>query len=426
LQFVLMGGDAELLPYRRVNDLFLLPYTMYTTIGPTQAYFANLDTDWDKDGDGVWGEEVQDVVLADLRHDEIAVGRVPASSVLEVERYVDKLVRYETAPGGRETHALLFSDIASDIPLLGAIDGAEGVEASVSAFFPQEFVDNARRLYATETAASNYGGEVLTPAKVLDALDDGYLLAYHNGHGDYDALATSIDSDFVATLGNQLAPVVLSCACQAGNFADVASTIRSDGWVPQGPGDASAGELLLKGEGGGVAYVGNTAVGLGPIGGSQFLHAMFEGLFEKGLATLGEAFTYGRARMREVELTILGVPMVMTNGSERWTQLVVVLLGDPSLRVWTQGAGRLDVTHPTEYGPGYNEMVIEVRSEASGQPVQDATVVLSKEGDLLLRAQTDAAGKATFRFVPYGPSELQLGVTGPGLLPALFTISPII
>jgi hypothetical protein len=37
---------------------------------------------------------------------------------------------------------------------------------------------------------------------------------------------------------------------------------------------------------------------MGPIGGSQFLHAMLEALFDKGVPRLGEAFSYGRAHNR--------------------------------------------------------------------------------------------------------------------------------
>ena len=425
LRFALLGGDAEVIPYRRVADEFALFDGSYTTNGPSQAYYANLDIDWNADDDASWGEDLQDVTLTDLRTDEIAVGRVPASHAAEVERYVSKLVRYETAPGGRETYPLLFSDIAqSGVPLLGDIDGAEGVEASVQAFFPQEFIDNTRRLYATEGAASTYGGEVITPQRFGDALDQGYLLAYHNGHGSHASLTGELDADFVRGLANPSPTVLLSCACLAGNFADVADGAPSDYWEPQGVDEDSAGELLITGAGGAVGYVGSTGVGLGPIGGSQFLHGMFEGIFERGLTTLGEAFAHGRARMRSIDLQILNTQMIMTDDSERWTQLVVILLGDPALRLWTRAATAIEVIHPAEYGPGFNQLTIEVRSRETGLPIADATVVVRKADDFLIRRHTGADGRTTFRFVPYDPLELEVGVTGPGLLPEFTTIAP--
>jgi hypothetical protein len=294
----------------------------------------------------------------------------------------------------------------------------------VQEFFPTAFRDHARRFYATEGAASKYGGEVITSEGMRAALADGYLLGYHNGHGSHDKLTGALDSAFVTSLQNALPPVLLSCACLTGNFADVATGITYDRWELQGVDEDSAAELLISGEGGGVAYVGSTGVGLGPIGGSQFLHAMFEGVFADRLATIGEAFAHGRARMRAIDLHILGTPMVMNNESERWTQLVVVLLGDPSLRLWTEGGAAIDVTHPAVYGPGFNEMVVEVRAAGTGQPVPGAIVVIHKQDDLLLRAQTDVEGNATFRFVPYGPADLQVGVAGPGLLPTRTTVTP--
>ncbi len=424
VRFALLGGDADVVPFRRVEDTIQLLDGAYSTDGPCDAYFSNLDVDWDADGDGVWGEDGDDLALADLRDDEVFVGRVPVGDAAELERYLAKLVRYETAPGGRETYPLLMSDIASSIPLLGDIDGAEGVEVSVDEFFPDEFVDHARRLYATEGAADKFGGEVLTPDKVAEALDDGYLLAYHNGHGTHDELTGALDSAFVEGLTNELPPVLLSCSCLTGNFADVADGASHEWWDPQGPGDDSAGELLITGSGGAVAYVGSTALGLGPLGGSQFLHAAFEGLFEEELETLGEVFSYGRARMREIELTILNVPMPINDASERWTQLIVILLGDPSLRLWIADAVALEVDHPADYGPGYQELVVTVREAANGDPKTNATVVLHKDGDFLIQKKTGAQGQATFRFVPYGPGELEVGVSGTNLLPQFATIAP--
>jgi hypothetical protein len=422
LRYALLGGDSDQLPFRRVADDFTLLDGTYTTEGPTEAYFANLDVDWDADDDGVWGE-ASELALAALRSDELAVGRVPASHSTEVERYVAKLVRYETDPAGREIYPLLFSDIASSVPILGDIDGAEGVEVTVSEVFPPAMTAHARRLYATQGAATKFGGELLTPDKVAAALDDGYLLAYHNGHGSHDQLTGALDGDFVAALANPLPPVLLSCACLTGNFADVADSASSSGWQPQDVDEDSAGERFVLGAGGGVGYVGSTGMGLGPIGGSQFLHAVFQGLFGGGQTTLGDAFRHGRAHLREVDLTILGTPMTVTDDSERWTQLISILLGDPSLRVWTAAAAPLEVTAPAIYGPGYQQLAVEVRSEAA-QPVAGATVVCAKQDDFLIRTTTGADGVATCTFVPYGPAPLRIGVTGPGRRPVFATVTP--
>jgi len=68
--------------------------------------------------------------------------------------------------------------------------------------------------------------------------------------------------------------------------------------------------------------------------------------------------------------------------------------------------------------------VVEVRSAATGEPLTNATVSLLKQDDFLIHKNTGGNGTATFRFVPHGPDELQVGVTGHGLLPAFSTVDP--
>jgi hypothetical protein len=342
-----------------------------------------------------------------------------------VDRYLRKVERYELEPAGRETHPLIMSDVASSLPLVGEIDAALALEITIDQVFPQAFADNARRLYATEGAARDHGGEVITPAGIRAAFAEGYSLAFHNGHGSHGSLTSVMGTELVASLDSALPPVMLSCACLSCNFADVANTSTFDGWSPQGPGEDSAAEWFILGEGGGVAYVGSTGTGLGPIGGSQMLHAALEGLFLEGLPTVGEALAHGRAHMREVSLRIMGFDMPMNDASERWTQLVTILLGDPSLRMWSAPCRAVAVDAPADYGPGYQELVLTVTDAAGGSPVAGATVVLRKEGDFLLRGLTDDAGAVTFSFLPRGADDLELMVTGPDLLPVQHTIAPV-
>jgi hypothetical protein len=426
LRFALMGGDAEVVPFRRVEDHFEDPFLgEYSTNGPVQLYFADLDAVWDRDGDGVWGESEEDLSLQDMRQPEIAVGRVPASDGEDVRRYFRKVQTYETQPGGKETWPLLLSDVAGDIPLLGTVDSAEALEITYEEFFPEEFKVNARKLYATEEAAEAYGGEVATPGKIGAALLDGYLLAYHLGHGDHSILTLEIDMQFVNALTNELPPIFFSCACLSGNFADIGDAPLYENWTEMDSGDDSAAENLITGNYGAVAYIGNTGVGLGPIGGAQFLHSMFEDIFEEGIRRIGEAFNYARGRFHDVALNVRGISLNVWDESERWTQLVVILLGDPSMAVWGSSCREISVESPEDYTAGYNEMTVRVVTASNREPVEGATAVLHKPGDFLIRLETDAAGTAVFHFVPYGPADMTLTVTGPDMLPRSLTIRPV-
>jgi hypothetical protein len=425
LRFVLLGGDAEGVPFRRVESAVTVPFTAtYTANGPAELYFAELDGEWDRDGDGSWGERDQDLSLVEARATEVAVGRVPAGSTQEVADYVAKVGRYEGDPVGRATYPLLLSDVATTLVGVGDIDGAEAIELTLGQVFPEAFRINARRLYATSGAVTRYGGELLRPTKVAYALAEGYPFTFHQGHGSHWQLADQLDGDWARGLDNVQPTVFASCSCLSGNFADIADTPTYDGWVEQGPDDDSAGEHLILRPYGAAGYLGNTGVGLGPIGGSQFLHAFFQGVFEQGLNRLGEAFNWGRAHLREVRLTIMMVPFTMTDDAEWWTQMILILLGDPALALWTAEPRLLRLEAPATYGPGYQELTVRVVDAADGAPVPDATVMLVKDGDLLLRSSSGADGSAVFRFLPYGPAPLAVRASGTNLVPADATIAP--
>ena len=423
--YVLMAGDAAEVPFRRVDNAITIPGgETYTSNAPSQLYFANVEVDWDADGDGVGGERGDDFDLEEARQTQIAVGRVPTDRVDEVEAYTAKMLRYVTAEQGRVTHPLLLSDVAATVPILGAIDAAEGIEVTYEAFFPPEFKSHVRKIYATAGAADKYGGEEFTKEGTKAALEEGYALVLHNGHGSHGYLTDRLNTDWVNALENELPPVFLSCACLTGNYADVAKYPTCDRWVEQTPDQDSAGERLILNTTGAVAYVGNVQVGLGMLGGAQFLHAMMEGLFVDGLDRIGDTFNRGHARMRSIEWSVSSLPSVMTDESEWWTHHGVILLGDPSLRIWTAPRPRLTLEAPATYGPGFNELWVTVRDEGD-QPAAGVTVRLFKADDLYLEQTTGEDGRARFAFVPYGPGELLLGATSPTDTPVYAAVQPV-
>lgn len=424
LSFVLLGGDKDVVPFRRIENYIIIPtYGEYSSNGPAELYFAELDSDWDRDNDGIYGEKGEDLLLEDLRDVEVAVGRVPVDTIDEVNNYIDKVLAYEYEVQERATYPLLMSDIASSVPLLGDIDAAEAVEVTFNQLFPQKFKDHVKKLYATTTAAIRYGGEVITLDKVINAWNEGYPFSYHNGHGSHDSLSEVIDRNTVLNLQNQIPTLLFSCACLSGNFADIANTSTYDGWREQGRNDDSAGELFVVGEGGGVAYIGNTAVGLGPLGGAQFLHSLIEGIFIGRYVHIGKAMNYARANFRNVNLTIMFVPMIQTDDTEWWTQMEVILLGDPSLAVWTDDPKEIEIVTSDTYQPGYNELLVRV-IDINQNSISGVMVTLYKPDELLFRAITDSNGEVTFRFFARPSGSIFIGVSGPNLIPVEKEILP--
>jgi len=106
IKYVMLVGDCDKLPVRYVkgynsgSGINYLPSDLYYADLYDESY--NFD-DWDYDNDHEYGEfdyaggtDINAVNLDKIdMHPNIMVGRIPASTVQEVETYVDKVINYE-------------------------------------------------------------------------------------------------------------------------------------------------------------------------------------------------------------------------------------------------------------------------------------------------------------------------------------------
>ncbi len=83
VRWVLLVGDSDVIPirYAKINA-----YYQYGNEIPTDLYYADLDGDWDSNGNGVFGELTDN---PDLIAD-VFVGRLPINDEITFESYVDR------------------------------------------------------------------------------------------------------------------------------------------------------------------------------------------------------------------------------------------------------------------------------------------------------------------------------------------------
>ncbi len=332
LRYVILGGDHEIVPARSVYDAYsnpFLPSFTYEGDFYTDYYYADL-SQWDADGDGTYAE---DGVDSPDYLPELAVARIPAGSVAEVDGYVAKVKAYLGAyPLARADRALLVSDVAVSYYAID-IDSAHYLEGEGRSLdlLPAGFTVD--KLYATsmtpDTAAPRLSWSALSAAFAA-----GYNLVVHNGHGSEGTAIYTPDDDLtvarIDALTNATRPILLSCACQAGAFNEPDEQLSTD----------SAGErLVLNPTGGAIAYLGNTTVGLGLAGGSQLIDELLRHVRSNPEARLGDALFAAHTLMPEsddFEVPYVGVEVpVVDQESYAWTQKSAVLLGDPLLPVWS-------------------------------------------------------------------------------------------
>jgi hypothetical protein len=170
------------------------------------------------------------------------------------------------------------------------------------------------------------------------ALERGQNLVVHAGHGATELLTVEYDGSqaFSAAmaygLGNAQAPIMLSCACEAGDFA---------------AGSVSAGRsFVCAPRGGGIGYLGNGTVGLGMAGGLQLIDEVLRQAFAAPGVLVGDAVRRARVDLPKSDsFAFAGVPVlgtltlpVVDENAWRWTQKSATYLGDGLVPIYTNPA----------------------------------------------------------------------------------------
>ncbi|MBW1872622.1 MAG: hypothetical protein JRJ19_11180, partial [Deltaproteobacteria bacterium] len=134
LGYVLLGGDADVVPYRLVHSKALLTYDDQFA---SDFYFSDLQGSWDDDGDGNYGEPGDGLDM----HPDLAVGRLPVTFTSEAQNIVSRLLAYEQTQPGCVKDALFISE---DTGFLN-FDSAVQLNPLADDIFPSGF--NKQKLY---------------------------------------------------------------------------------------------------------------------------------------------------------------------------------------------------------------------------------------------------------------------------------------
>jgi hypothetical protein len=340
LRHVVMGGDMSIVPSRQTRDFYanLLFGASYQKTFYTDHYFADL-SEWDTNGDCLYGDPGIDT--PDYLP-ELAVTRIPVASLSELEAYIAKVERYLTAyDTTRIGTALFLSNMATQLSVPQtaatiAVDSALYFETPgrTLSVVPSGFA--ITKLYSSLADRPNVSPNSV--AAEIAALEEGSNLVIHAGHGGAGDLTVESDGSnaFSAAMAydlrNTQLPIMLSCACEAADFAcGVPSAGRSFVAAPHG---------------GGIGYLGNSTIGLGIAGGLQLIDEVLRHGFAKSGALVGEAVRVAHGNLPMTDsfefsgLPVIGslsVPVIDEN-AWRWTQKAATYLGDGLLPIYTDGA----------------------------------------------------------------------------------------
>ena len=232
---MLIFGDADQVPvrYAWIPDGYDDTGDSDGSVVETDLYYADLDYSWDDNGDGKWGDLGNDTVdgVPDLY-----VGRLPASTIDEASKLINKIQNYNPINKWFMKYLLLGTDT------FGGHEGEILKDYIQSNLLWANF--SYTKLY--ESASS------LIVENAMKEIDRGYGFINFAGHGNYycwsfgeggiyyDANASSqVNGNF---------SVIFAMACLTARFSDR---------------NCIGEAFLLNSDGGGIAYYGASRVAWG-------------------------------------------------------------------------------------------------------------------------------------------------------------------
>ena len=348
LRYVLLAGDAEIIPAREVYVRAGIYETSDVNPLLCDGYYAGLDGTWDADRDGLYGEgavsgggtgtagEEADLLA------ELVVGRVPVSEQsgdppdLQARQWVAKQLAYESDPEAEYLNRALWLGEKLDATTYGGPS-----KETVLPLVPELEI---RRLYDEDQSWS--------APKLVEQLNGDVHIINHLGYGS-SSYVLRLSRDQVEQLSNVSPFLVHSQACLAAAFS-------------KSPGEAIA-EIFLTDPHGAFAFVGNTSYGWympeRTDGASQLYdQEFFDALYREAIAHLGAALQDAKEDM---------LPMVGAVGPERWVYLELTLLGDPYTII------------PTDYGAPIAQIISPKHGSTSASSCSiTGTAALGKAGAL--------------------------------------------
>ena len=369
-EYILLGGDTSIVPYRGfwVNSYGIEDYNI-----PSDLYFSGLDRigtgtgpDWNVDGDNKWGEHVE----ADY-YSEVYIGRISAENSTEFSAAINKQIMYQDSPVIADLEkSLMVGEELNNSPQTNGGDYKN--EIVTGGYFNG---------YTTAGLPGNFTNETLYEmdgywdlSQILTKMNSGLNIINHLGHSNVD-----YNMKFY---NNSVTNTNITVNGVNHNYF----IIYSQGCLPAAIEQNCIAEKFTTIENGCAIYVGNSRYGWYMPGGtnssSQLMdREFFDAIFGEDITQVGPM----NADSKEDNAA------QCTNDNIRWVYYELLLLGDPSLDVWTATPEDIIATFQPSIPLGTSE--INFQTDAPY-----ARIGLIQNGEIIGNGIADASGNATIEF----------------------------
>jgi hypothetical protein len=322
---ILLGGDVDKVPCRYAFVIITTRVPPESTFMPCDLYYSDLDGDWDRDGDGLFGE-LED--SCDM-YPDVHVGRVGASDAGTAGNFVQHFLTYVHNPNAPYLRRNLLSGFdVYDVPEVHC----EKVMEFYDTTYVPEHLRPSVKVYDSDIGDHRRA--------IINALRAGVNLWIHADHGLETHICTGylrhywlIEQETLANLNSgDYLTILTSAACYIANFEHS---------------DCLGENYTTSSNGGAVAVIGNCRTGKlqnpDPYRGATFF--MIEGLVRRLFGHGGDGSLEDLALARAE-----AAPLIDTNTTLRWADLEYNLLGEAAMPVWipdpTAMADRRDALAP--------------------------------------------------------------------------------
>ena len=377
--WALLGGDTWVVPCRYAR----IELETFDEDIPCDLYYSDLDGNWNYDGDSWFGEPEDSLDLLP----DIFVGRAPANSIQEAQRFVSKVLTYTVTPAlGYQTKGLFFAEYMD-----AQTDQGIAKDIIMDRYIPEGF-GPVVKLY------ESLGN--LNATAVVSSLNGGINIANHCGHAWYDVLCTGPDNLYYSSFDN------------LSNAPKYTGVLVSGGCWPAAIDYGCIGEHFVNAPNGGGFFIGNSRYGWfspsfpGYGSSDLFDQAFFSEVFVNGEPRLGAALAASK---------ILYAADAQAVNDYRWLCFALTLLGDPEMALWTDDPGTLTSHHADTVVVGQSEFLVSVSS--GNQPVQDALVCVRKGEEVYQTGLSGPDGQVHLSIVPPTAGTLYVSATAANFLP---------
>ena len=373
LIYVILAGDFDNLGARLVPINF--QETNYNS--PCDCYFSDLDSNWDGNGNHIYGEWQVDG--CDWRSD-VYVSRFPINTNDEVNRWINKLIKYEKDPCTNyfERSLMAGTEINGNLNWYGDTI----CDSIVDNHLPDHW--HSVKMYQTES---------YTPPGFIDSFNTGYNWCYICSHGnitktywnDYPDIADILSTACNITNGEKLG-ILHSSACNPGYFDNHECLAE---YVFNSPG------------GGAIAIIMNAREGLwappsiGPSCWIDIKLATF--IFDQEKWNIGISHAFAKEFL---------LSWMNFGENDHFAFIENTLFGDPETQLYTSEPIQLYGEHDTVIYMGEGQFTISLSAEDN--PISGVTCCLYRTGnhDIWFRDTTNNQAVATINYEITSPGDL--------------------